>query len=231
MMTNKSNLIKFQTMKSTFFDRFKRGFLLFFVAAMALCPAIIIAQGRTFTRANQFDNGGLQPGDYLKIEELVVFEGTWRWVSAAGDSVLTFQLWREKIVPPGEAINYVFSYDAIAGHYNLSVRGAIVSSNTHKTRSVEGLPTFVGTDFTDDGVDALRINFYDFPKSRSTLGQFELLRENPDMARWTRWREGTFVRVPGEVFHEGFSLPNNVVLHRVPDTPPAPEPPPGWEIQ
>ena len=218
-------------MKSTFFDRCKRGFLLFFVAAMVLCPAIIMAQGRTFTRANKFDHGGLQPGDHLKIEELVVFEGTWRWVSAAGDSVLTFQLWREKIVPPGELVNSFFSYDAIAGHYSLSVRGAIVSSNTHKTRSVEGLPTFAGTDSYDDGVDVLRINFNDFPKNRWTIGRFELLRENPNIARWTRWREGIFVRVPGEVFHEGYSLPNNVVLHRVEDTPPAPEPPPGWEIQ
>ncbi|HSV88318.1 MAG TPA: DUF6705 family protein [Bacteroidales bacterium] len=218
-------------MKTTFFDRCKRGFLFFFLAAMALCPAIILAQGRTFTRANRLVLRSIQPGDHLKIEELVVFEGTWRWVSAAGDSVLTFQLWREKIVPPGEAINYVFSYDAIAGHYNLSVRGAIVSSNTHKTRSVEGLPTLAGTDFTDDGVDVLSISFYDFPKSRRTLGRFELLRENPDMARWSMWNEGWAILSPGEVFHRGFSMPNNVVLHRVPDTPPAPEPPPGWEIQ
>ena len=218
-------------MKSTFSDRCKRCFILFFVAAMALCPAIIIAQGRTFTRANQFDHGGLQPGDHLKIEELVVFEGTWRWVSAGGDSVLTFQLSREKFVPPSELINYFFSYDAIAGHYSLTVRGAIVSSNTHKTRSVEGFPTFWGTDSYDDGVDALRIHFHDFPKSRWTDGRFELMRENPDMARWTRWREGWVILRPGEVLHEGHSLPNNVVLHRVPDTPPAPEPPPGWEIQ
>ena len=218
-------------MKSIFSDRCKRGFLLFFVASIALCPAIIMAQGRTFTRANKFDHGGLQPGDHLKIEELVVFEGTWRWVSAGGDSVLTFQLWREKMVPPGELINSFFSYDAVAGHYSLSVRGAIASSNTHKTRSVEGLPTFAGTDSYDDGVDVLRINFNDFPKNRWTIGRFELLRENPNIARWTRWREGIFVRVPGEVFHEGYSLPNNVVLHRVEDTPPAPEPPPGWEIQ
>jgi len=231
MMTNNSNLIKFQTMKSTFSDRCKRGFLLFFLAAMALFPAIIMAQGRTLTRANRIDHGGLQPGDHLKIEELVVFEGTWRWVSAAGDSVLTFQLWREKIVPPGEAINYAFSYDAIAGHYNLSVRGAIVSSNTHKTRSVEGFPTFGGTDFADDGVDVLRINFKDFVKSKHSLGRFELMRENQDMARWTMWDEGWAILSPGEVFHRGFSMPNNVVLHRVKDTPPAPEPPPGSEIQ
>ena len=230
-MTNNVNLIKFQTMKSPFSDRFKWGFFFYFVAAMALCPAIIMAQGRTFTRANQFDNGGLQPGDHLKIEELVVFEGTWRWVSAAGDSVLTFQLWREKIVPPGDLINYAFSYDAIAGHYNLAVRGAIVSSNTHKTRSVEGFPTFGGTDLEDDGVDVLRINFKDFPKNRWTDGRFELMRENPDMAWWTRWREGWVILRPGEVLHEGHSLPNNVVLHRVEDTPPAPEPPPGSGIQ
>ena len=219
-------------MKPTFSDRFKRGFLLFFVAAMALFPAIIMAQGRTLTRANRFDQGGLQPGDHLKIEELVVFEGTWRWVSAAGDSVLTFQLWREKIVPPGETINYAFSYDAIAGHYNLSVRGAIVSSNTHKTRSATtGLPTFAGSDFEDDGVDVLEMHYNDFAKSKWANGRFELLRENPDMARWSMWNEGWAILSPGEVFHRGFSLPNNVVLHRVPDTPPAPEPPPGWEIQ
>jgi len=218
-------------MKSIFFDRFKRGFLLFFVAAMALCPAIIMAQGRTFTRANKFDHGGLQPGDHLKIEELVVFEGTWRWVSAAGDSVLTFQLWREKMVPPGELINSFFSYDAVAGHYTLTVRGAIVSSNTHKTRSVEGLPTFAGTDFDDDGVDVLGIFFEDFAKSKTAHGRFELLRENPDMARWSMWNEGWAILRPGEVFHRGFSMPNNAVLHRVKDTPPAPEPPPGWEIQ
>ncbi|HSV88317.1 MAG TPA: DUF6705 family protein [Bacteroidales bacterium] len=219
-------------MKPTFSDRFKRGFLLFFVAAMALFPAIIMAQGRTLTRANRIDHGGLQPGDHLKIEELVVFEGTWRWVSAGGDSVLTFQLWREKIVPPGETINYVFSYDAIAGHYSLTVRGAIVSSNIHNQKSATtGLPTFAGTDFDDDGVDVLRMHFHDFPKNRSTRGRFELLRENPDLARWTRWREGIVVRVTDEVFHRGFSLPNNVVLHRVEDTLPAPEPPPGSEIQ
>ena len=197
-------------MKSTFFDRFNRGFLLIFVAAITLCPAIIIAQGRTFTRANIadiIDRAGLQPGDHIKIEELVVFEGTWRWVSAAGDSVLTFQLWREKIMPPVELI-YAFSYDALAGHYSLLVRGAIVSSNTHKTRTVEGLPTFRGTDVSDDGVDELGISIKDFPKNKQAAGRFELLRENPDMARWRIMeRRGFVVRMPGEVFHEGFPCP------------------------
>ena len=217
-------------MKSSMCGIFKRFYLLFLIAIMAIFPVVVMAQGRTLTRANRFDHGGLQPGDYLKIEKLGVFEGTWEWVSAKGDSVLTFQLWREKLVPPADMKPYVFSFDIIAGHYSLSVNGVIVSNNTNK-RTENNFSTFRGTDFDDDGMEVLESSFQDFVKNKWAPGRFELFRDNPDMARWSvRNREITVVPT-GTVFHRGFSLPNNVVLQRVQDTPPAPEPPPGWEVQ
>ena len=208
------------TMNSFLHCKLKRLCHLFIAAILALGPIHIMAQGRTVTRANQFEQGGLKGGDYLKIEELVIFEGTWRWVSAAGDSVFTIQLWREKFVPPAETKNTMgFFFDAIAGHYNLLVNGYTVSTNENM-RDELGYPTFFGSDFQSDGIESLDITFRDFPKNKTAIGTIELFPGNPNLARWSMRNMETIVVPTGTAFHRGFSLPNNIVLNRVQATPP-----------
>ncbi|HAK00399.1 MAG TPA: hypothetical protein DCM62_10270 [Bacteroidales bacterium] len=217
-------------MKSYFFVKVKPIGLFVFFAIMVLYSSFVFTQGRVLTRATQFDDGGLRGGDYLKIPELIVFEGTWRWKSAAGDSIFTMELWRYKLVPPADLKTRLFSYDAIAGHYNLTVNGILVSSNYNR-RTDPRFPSLSGSDMNDDGIDVLRIGFTDFEKNKRAHGRFELFRENPDKARWSMSNMETVVITPDMVWHRGFSLPNNVVMHRVaPGTEP-PAPPPGVDLQ
>jgi len=201
-------------MKSYFFQKVKRPGLFVLFAILVLYSSVILSQGRVLTRANRFEHGGLRGGDYLKIPELIVFEGTWRWKSAAGDSIFTLELSIYKFVPPAELKTHAFSYDAIAGHYSLKVNGRLVSSNYNR-RTDPRFPSFMGTDRDEDGVDVLCIGFDDFEKNKWAHGRFELFRENSDKARWSMRNIETVVITPDMVWHRGFSLPNNVVMHRV----------------
>ncbi|HAJ99378.1 MAG TPA: hypothetical protein DCM62_05070 [Bacteroidales bacterium] len=191
----------------------QKGFIII-VGLMLLHSSVISGQGRVLTRANAFERGNLRGDNYLKIPELIVYEGTWRWMSAAGDSIFTLEFMRYKFVPQAELKPYMFSYDAITGNYSLIVNGRTASSNFNK-RTDPHFPSFKGTDMDDDGLKVLSVGFHDFVKDKFALGSFELLNENLNKARWSMRNIKRIVITPGEVWHKEFSLPNHIVLHRV----------------
>jgi len=148
---------------------------------------------------------GIKSGDYLKVDEYKVAEGTWQWKSA--DSVFTLVLRKEKFSIRNDGV-YT---DILIGRFSFKVGSQYlidaISENSDNLR---------GVDVGEGSIGKFRILFVDRIKGKNAQGIFELSPENSNIAYWEIGNPpGIYVVPEGKKFDPGFSIPTKMTLHRI----------------
>jgi hypothetical protein len=170
------------------------------------------AQDTTFTFPKEFP----KPGGYGQNSNLNKFKGTWHWQS--GDTVFTIVLGKY-IYKSKRETGFLkgYSRDAIIGWHEYKIGEKIIESSLSHVGEHRNMKTFtiLGGDIHD--VDKLTITgFIDLSKSKTGCATLELLPGEKDIAKWElRETPGIKIIDPGETPDYTFTVPTNVIMHRV----------------